>query len=279
MGMLSKNTIEKWIIPHLSVGSRGFEPTVPLVELVEAIFYRLKTGCQWRELPTKEFFRGTILSWNSVYYHFQKWNRAGCWRKVFINLLKENRQYLDLSSLSLDGSHTPAKNGGESVAYQGRKSCKTTNALFLTDNQGIVLSMSTPQAGNHHDLHEISSLFKELCDMLNEAGIRLDGLFLNADGGFDSKELKEACCGEGVIANIKPNARNKREETLPVIGTTVFDEELYKGRYVIERSNAWIDGFKALLIRFEFLAQNWICLHFMAFSVILLRKINKKIKV
>ncbi|MEA5405601.1 transposase [Arcicella sp. DC2W] len=161
--------------------------------------------------------------------------------------MKENRQYLDLSSLSLDGYHTPAKNGGESVAYQGRKSCKTTNALFLTDNQGIVLSMSTPQAGNHHDLHEISSLFKELCDMLNEADVRLDGLFLNADGGFDSKELKEACCGEGVIANIKPNARNKREETLPVIGTTVFDEELYKGRYVIERSNAWIDGFKALL--------------------------------
>ncbi len=62
MRMLSKNTIEKWIIPHLSVGSRGFEPTVPLSELVEAILYRLKTGCQWRELPTKEFFEGTILS-------------------------------------------------------------------------------------------------------------------------------------------------------------------------------------------------------------------------
>ncbi len=277
--MLSKNIIEKWIIPHLSVGSRGFEPTVPLVELVEAIFHRLKTGCQWRELPTKQFFSGTIISWNTVYYHFQKWSRAGCWRKIFINLLKENRKYLDLSSLALDGSHTPAKNGGEFVAYQGRKSCKTTNALFLTDNQGIVLSMSTPQAGNRHDLYEINALFKELCDMLKEAGVRLEGLFLNADGGFDSKELKEACYEEGVIANIKPNARNKREETLPIIGTTVFDEELYKGRYIIERTNAWLDGFKALLIRFEFLVQNWMCLHFMAFSVILLRKINKKIKV
>jgi hypothetical protein len=42
--MLSKNTLEKWIIPNLSVGSRGFEPKVPLVELVEAILYRLKTG-------------------------------------------------------------------------------------------------------------------------------------------------------------------------------------------------------------------------------------------
>ncbi|MFN3590453.1 MAG: IS5 family transposase [Spirosomataceae bacterium] len=277
--MLSKNTIEKWIIPHLSVGSRGFEPKVPLVELVEAILYRLKTGCQWRELPTQKFFSGTILSWNSVYYHFNKWNRAGCWRKIFVNLLRENRQYLDLSRLALDGSHTASKNGGEAVSYQGRKSCKTTNALFITDNQGIVLSMSTPQAGNHHDLYEINTFFNELCDMLKEVGIILDGLFLNADGGFDSKELKEACSKEGIIANIKPNSRNKQADTPSQTGVNIFDEELYKGRYVIERTNAWIDGFKALLIRFEFLVQNWICLHFMAFSVILLRKISTKNKV
>ncbi|WP_323328694.1 transposase [Arcicella gelida] len=70
--MLSKTTIEKWIIPYLSVGSSDFEPTIPLSELIEAILYRLKTGCQWRELPTKEFFSNTILSWNTVYYHYNK---------------------------------------------------------------------------------------------------------------------------------------------------------------------------------------------------------------
>ncbi len=80
--------------------------------------------------------------------------------------------------------HTPpSKNGGEAVAYQGRKSCKTTNALFIVDNQGVPLTMSTPQEGNHHDLYGINVLFDELCDMLKEAGISLDGLFLNADGG------------------------------------------------------------------------------------------------
>ena len=192
MRMLSKNTIQKWIIPHLSVGSRIFEPTVPLSELVEAILYRLKTGCQWRELPTKEFFGGTILSWNTVYYHYNKWCKAGCWKKIFINLLKENHQHIDLSSLALDGSHTPAKNGGESVAYQGRKSCKTTNSLFVTDNQGIVLSMSTPQAGNHHNLYEIESLFIELCNIMKGANVNLDGLFVNADSGrFDFYDLNK----------------------------------------------------------------------------------------
>lgn len=55
MEILNKDTIETWILPHLTIGTRGFETIVPLTEIVLAIFYRLKTGCQWRELPTKEF--------------------------------------------------------------------------------------------------------------------------------------------------------------------------------------------------------------------------------
>lgn len=44
MGILSKDMIETWILPHLTVGSRGFEPTVPIEEIINAIFHRLKTG-------------------------------------------------------------------------------------------------------------------------------------------------------------------------------------------------------------------------------------------
>ena len=83
MGILSKNTIDTWIIPHLTVGSRGFDPTVPVHEIVEAILHRLKTGCQWRELPTKQFFSDTILNWNTVFHHFNKWSKAGCWTKIW----------------------------------------------------------------------------------------------------------------------------------------------------------------------------------------------------
>jgi transposase len=83
MGILNKDTLETWILPHLTIGIRGFEITVSLTEVVSAIFYRLKAGCQWRELPTKEFFRDKILSWNSVYYYFNKWSKAGCWKKIW----------------------------------------------------------------------------------------------------------------------------------------------------------------------------------------------------
>lgn len=282
MGILSKSTIETWILPHLTIGERGFETTVPLIEVIEAIFHRLKTGCQWRELPTKQFFSERVLSWQSVFYYFNKWSKNGCWQKIWVDILSSNRQFLDLSSAEFDGSHTPAKSGGDAVGYQGRKACNTTNALFLSDNQGVILGMSTPQEGQHHDLYEIEVLFKEICDLMKKANINLKGLFLNADPGFDSESFRKVCESEDITLNVKPNPRNYSEEKRlePYEGGThIFDEELYKDRSVIEHSNAWIDGFKALLVRFEFSVKNWVSLHFIAFSVIFLRKINKKIKV
>ncbi len=272
---------ERWIVPHLTVGERGFEVTTPLAEIVECIFHRLKTGCQWRELPTKEFFSDTILSWNTVYYHFNKWVKAGCWQKIWIHILKSNLRHLDLSSIELDGSHTLAKNGGDAIGYQGRKAANTTNTLFLSDNQGVMLAMSTPQAGQHHDLYEIQTLFDEICTMLKKAEINLSGLFLNADSGFDSADFRQACQQEEIIPNIKQNSRNStNQQTKPYeSGTHIFDDELYRDRSVIENANAWIDGFKALLVRFEFSVKNWMALHFIAFSVIFLRKINRKTKV
>ncbi len=106
---------------------RGFKCKVPLVEVVESIAYGVKTGYQWRELPSKEFLTTEAIFWNSIFYYFNKWSKSGCWEQVWVNFLREHRCFLDLFSMALDGSHTPAKNGGEAVASQGRKACKISN--------------------------------------------------------------------------------------------------------------------------------------------------------
>jgi len=72
-------------------------------------------------------------------------------------MLDRHRLELDLSSVDLDESHTPAIRGGEKVAYQGRKKRKTTNALYLSDRQGLPIAMSEPLAGNHNDLYNIEA--------------------------------------------------------------------------------------------------------------------------
>ena len=133
--VLSKDTIEMEIVPLIPNPKRGFPPTVPLVEIVNAILYKLKTGVQWNQLPVKALFEEQPLVWNTVYYHYRKWCLMDTLKQCWIHFLKTHKKELDLSSVDLDGSHTPAIRGGAEVEYQGRKKRKTTNALYLSDRQ------------------------------------------------------------------------------------------------------------------------------------------------
>ena len=269
--VLDKDIIEMEIIPHIPKTKRGFPPTVPLVEIINAILYKLKTGVQWHQLPVKALFEKIPLTWNAVYYHYRKWclseTLKGCW----IQFLKSHKQDLDLSSVDLDGSHTPAIRGGIGVEYQGRKKRKTTNALYLTDRQGLPLAMSEPVAGNHNDLHDIEVQFEVVTATLEQADINTDGLFLNADAGFDSKDFRESCSKKQINANICFNKRNgniDRDE--------YFDKELYNKRYAVERTNAWMDSYRSLLNRFDTTMESWKGFNYLAFIVIALKKIIKR---
>lgn len=137
MEILCKDSIKRYVLPYLSEGTcgksleEGFK-----AEIVSAILYRLKTGCQWRYLPVEAIFSSRKLTCQGVYYHFHKWIADGSWTRVWLNLLSRYRKYSDLSCIQLDSSHTPCKRGGAAVEYQGRKACKTSNTLYLFDNQG-----------------------------------------------------------------------------------------------------------------------------------------------
>jgi transposase len=65
--------------------------------MVAAILYRLKSGCQWRMLPTEKFFTTERkLSYNGVYHHVREWVKDGSFKTVWIALLKANHKLLDL---------------------------------------------------------------------------------------------------------------------------------------------------------------------------------------
>ncbi len=268
--ILDKDMIEESIVAHLPGASRGFAPTVPLVEIVNAILYKLKAGVHWRLLPVKALFSDKILCWQSVYYHYRKWCLSGTWKDCWIKILNAHRSDLDLSSVDLDGSHTPAKRGGAAIDYQGRKKARTTNSLYLTDRQGVPLAMSEPVAGNHNDLFDIEVQFELVTATLEEADIPVKGLFLNADAGFDSKEFRGYCNEKQINANICYNKRNgdiDREE--------YFDQELYDQRYAVERTNAWMDSHRSLLNRFDTTPESWKGFNYLAFMVIALKKFKK----
>lgn len=270
--VLDKYTIEMEIVPYIPAAKRGFPPTAPTVEIINAILYKLKSGVHWRLLPVKALFSSRVLSWQSVYHHYRKWCLSGAFLECWAKLLQRHKRELDLSSVDLDGSHTPAIRGGQNVEYQGRKKRKTTNAIYLTDRQGLPLAMSEPVAGNHNDLYNIEVQFEIVTATLEKADISVEGLFLNADAGFDSKEFRESCFKKDIQGNICFNKRNGNMDR-----DDYFDKELYKKRYAIERTNAWMDSYRSLLNRFDTTVDSWKGFNYLAFIVIALKKfINKK---
>ena len=59
----------------------------------------------------------------------------------------------------------------------------------------------------HNDLYNISEVVKEVFSQLAKSDVSIDGLFLNADAGFDAKEFRHMCRRMGVFANVAFNHR------------------------------------------------------------------------
>ena len=96
--ILDKDRIEMEIVPCIPNGKRGFSRTVPLVEIINSILYKLKTGVQWEYLPVSSLFSDKTLTWQGVYYHFNNWNKSGTFKQCWISFLRNHREELDLSS-------------------------------------------------------------------------------------------------------------------------------------------------------------------------------------
>ncbi|WP_158561199.1 transposase [Emticicia sp. C21] len=139
---MNKIKIKKYTLPYLSEAKSGTRLSEDKrTEIVMAIFHRLKTGCQWREIPIERYFKENY-SYKSVFYHFSKWCKDGSWGTMWTELLRTYRHCLELSNIQIDGPHIRANRGRERVGFQLRKVDESTNFLYLCDNQGILLAIS-----------------------------------------------------------------------------------------------------------------------------------------
>jgi putative transposase len=66
-------------------GGPGRKRTVDVRQVVNALAYRLRTGCQWRMLPRE------YPDYRHVYYYFAKWTRDGTWERVQAHLRTQAR--------------------------------------------------------------------------------------------------------------------------------------------------------------------------------------------
>lgn len=269
---VTENQFEIYILPDLSRAKRGYVCKIPLHKVFNYILYRLHTGCRWEDIPIEKSKSDPTkpeISPSAVAYHYRKWSRDGSLERVWSSSIKAIKNELNLSIINLDGSHAIAKKGGKSVAYQSRKRAKTTNILAFTDAQGYIVGASKLIAGNHNDAFNLTPQLQSTFKAMKRLGLSLNGSYLNADPAFDTKSARKTCFNHGLVPNVKENIRNRKKTKRGP--KRLFDKDVYKRRFASERTFAWIDKFKALLIRFDFLEEVFMANHYLAFTMINLR--------
>ncbi|WGH75849.1 IS982 family transposase [Tenacibaculum tangerinum] len=89
------------------------------------------------------------------------------------------------------------------------------------------------------------------------------------DKGFDSKKFRRVIHRRNMFANIVENKRNRKGKKRG--RKRFFNQYIYDQRFFNERTFAWLDSFRTLLIRFDSLDSSWLSWHYLAFALILLK--------
>jgi hypothetical protein len=110
---------------------------------------------------------------------------------------------------------------------------------------------------------------KALKMVAKQVSLDLRGAYVNLDGGFDSTHNRKVIFNAGMIPNIKENPRHRK--TLKRGRKRLFNATIHALRDRVERTFAWEDKFKRLLLRFERVQQRHYGMKLMAYTLINVR--------
>ena len=270
---LSEPEFTAFILPHLSMPKRGPKCKLGYHRVFNLILWVLYTGMQWKCLSVPQDTAGkSAIHYTTVYRVFAKWADDGSLWQAFVASVAHlaKAKQLDLSILHGDGTNTVAKKGGDGIGYSGHKHQKGEKVIAIIDNHGYVLAPVPVAPVNATDMVLLPQGLQALKQVAKEVGLDLRGAYLNLDGGFDSAHNRKCIFNAGLIPNIKENPRNRK--TTKRGRKRFFNEAIHALRMRVERTFAWEDKFKRLLLRFEHIQQRHYGMKLMAYTLMNLRE-------
>jgi transposase len=110
---------------------------------------------------------------------------------------------------------------------------------------------------------------KALKKVAKQVGLDLRDAYVNLDAGFDSTYNRKCIFNAGMIPNIQENPRNRKRTKRG--RKRLFNAAIHALRTRVDRTFAWEDKFKRLLLRFEHLQQRHFGMKLMAYTLINVR--------
>jgi hypothetical protein len=139
----------------------------------------------------------------------------------------------------------------------------------MTDNNGYVLSPLPVAPVNETDMVLFPDGLKALKKVAKQVGLDLKDAYVNLDAGFDSTYNRKCIFNAGMIPNIQENPRNRKRTKRG--RKRLFNAAIHALRTRVDRTFAWEDKFKRLLLRFERIQQRHFGMKLMAYTLINLR--------
>ena len=201
-----------------------------LQEMWNAMFYIVKTGCQWRMLPYN------FPKWQLVYYYYRKW----CDQTDFDLLLSKLREHVRVKlgqnkhpSLGIVDSQSVRWGNNRSLnGIDGNKKIKGIKRHTVVDKNGFLIAVMVTIANINDGKAAwlLMRVLKELCSSVKT---------ILADGGYRGEIIEKVKNTFGYVIEVVIS--NFKEQGFRPI----------KKRWIVERTFSWFDNNRRLCRNYE----------------------------
>ena len=224
---------------------------------MNAILYRIRTGCAWRMLPHD------LPPWNTVYNTYAKWSKRGDF-EVIHNALRDSVRQMECRANEptagiMDSQTAKGSVQSEGSGFDAAKKTKKRKRHIVIDTIGLLLVVLVT-SGSMQDRDAARPLLERATSLHSN----LKKIW--ADGGYRGDRVQEVAHRQGIDVEIV-----KRSDDMS--GFVVLPR-----RWVVERTFGWLERCRLFSREYERTATSSKSGIFIAMSALMLRRLTGEAK-